>query len=107
MNMDIPAFLLRHTVSIQPYAGTSGFGAPTYADATDVACFVEDRTRLVTTPTGDEVTSNATVIAPLDTVAPVESLVTLPSGRVARVITALRHDGGGLPVPDHLEIQVT
>jgi hypothetical protein len=42
---------------------------------------------------------------------PVGSRVTLDAGapheRQATVITAARHDGGGLPTPDHLEVTLT
>jgi hypothetical protein len=42
---------------------------------------------------------------------PVGSRVTLYAGteieRKATVLTAARHDGGGLPTPDHLEVTLT
>jgi len=103
----IPAFLLQHKVSIEAYLGSTGNGVETYAAATTVACFADDKRRLVRATTGEEVVSETTLYAALDTVAPPQSRVTLADGRVATVIQALRRDGGSLPVPSHLEIVLT
>lgn len=105
--MDIPALLLRHQVTIEAYAGADSFGNRLFSAAVTVTCFVDDKRQLVRASTGEEVISESTVIAPLATVCPVNSQVTLPDGRKARVLQALRRDGGGLPVPDHLEILLT
>lgn len=99
----IPAFLLRHSVTIEPYEGDGPFG-PEYGEQTSVLCFVDDRRKLVVGPTGDQVISETTVYMPLDTVCPVHSRVVLPSGRETTVLAASRRDGGGLPTPDHLEV---
>ena len=103
--MKLPGIWLRHQVVIEPYLGVGPAG-PQYGPAASVRGFVEEKTRLVRSPTGDEVTSSATVYVRLDNTAPAKSRVTLPSGRRTAVIASLRHDGGGLPTPDHLEIQL-
>lgn len=103
--MLIPSWLLRHTAVIEPYLGTGPSG-PKYGPSAVVRCFTDERTRLVRGPDGDQVTSSATVYAGSDTVCPVKSRVTLASGRRTTVLAALRRDGGGLPTPDHLEIQL-
>lgn len=105
--MDLPDILLQHTVTVEPYEGTDGYGRAVYGSSSSVACFVDDKRRLVRAATGDEVVSESTVYAPLITTAPAESRVTLPDGRVATVIQALQRDGGDLPVPSHLEIVLT
>lgn len=103
--MDLPEILLRHTVTVEPYRGTESWGQPTYAAAYEVACFVDNKRRLVRAADGHEVVSETTVYAPLDTDCPVDSRVTLASdGRQARVLDVKRRDGGGMPTPDHLEI---
>jgi hypothetical protein len=102
--MDIPDFLLQHEIEIEPYLGVTGSGADSFGAAVDVPCFVDEKVRRVIAPTGEETVSDATAYAVLDTAAPAGSRVTLPSGRVGRVIAALRRDGGDLPVPSHLEI---
>ncbi|MEU9606154.1 hypothetical protein [Streptomyces sp. NPDC048057] len=88
-----------------PYIGDSAYG-PQYGPATTVRCFLDDQTRTVRAADGQEVVSSSTVYAPLETVCPAESRVILPSGRETTVIAALRRDGGRLPVPSHLEIQL-
>lgn len=107
----IPAYLLQHTITVEPYAGQGGGGEDLYGASVQVVCFVDAKVRRVRSPstsnaTGDEVLSEATAYAPLDTVAPPNSRVTLPDGTVSRVIAALRRDGGSLPVPSHLEIVI-
>lgn len=104
--MLIPGFLLRHEATVEPYLGDSGYG-PQYGDAVSVRCFLEERNRLVRNAEGREVTSSSTFYCRLDAVtAPPESKVTLPGGRQTTVIAQLPHNGGGLPTPDHLEVQL-
>jgi hypothetical protein len=102
--MDIPDFLLQHEIEIEPYLGVTGSGADSFGPTVTVPCFVDEKVRRVIAPTGEEAVSGATAYAALDTTAPGGSRVTLPSGRVGRVIAALRRNGGDLPVPSHLEI---
>lgn len=103
----LPAFLRRHTVVIEAYEGTNSLGERLYATAVTVLGFVDETRQLVRAATGEEVTAEATVIVPLETVCPPDSRVTLPTGRAARALIAKRRDGGGLPTPDHLEIATT
>ncbi len=104
--MLIPSFLLRHQVTVEPYLGDSGYG-PQYDTPVTVRCFLEEKNRLVRAPDGREVTSSSTVYCRPDAVdAPPESRVTLPDGRTTHVIDQARHDGGGLPTPDHLEVSL-
>lgn len=104
--MLIPRFLMRHQVTIEPYLGETSKG-PKYGPSVVVRpCFVDEQTRGVRTPAGDQVTSTSTVYADPGIQAPPFSRVTLPSGRVTKVIQAKDRDGGGLPTPDHVEIQL-
>ncbi|SDM46394.1 hypothetical protein SAMN04487981_101605 [Streptomyces sp. cf386] len=97
---------LRHTVTVEPYEGNSAVG-PLYGQPVQVRCFLEEKNRLVRAPDGREVTSSTTFYCRLDAVdAPPESKVTLPGDRQTTVIDQARHDGGGLPLPDHLEVQL-
>lgn len=102
--MDLPDFLLVHQVVIEAYAGTTGNGVKQYAPPATVDCFVAAKRRLVRDPRGNQVVSETTVVARLDTIAPPESKVILPDGRTTTVITQSRADGGGLPTPDHVEL---
>ncbi|GAA3441060.1 hypothetical protein [Planomonospora venezuelensis] len=99
---DLPAFLLRHTVTVEALTGEGPYG-PEYDDATTVRCFVDDKRRLVRDATGGQVVSETTVYMPLSTTCPVGSRVTV-NGRTTTVLVSARRDGGGLPTPDHLEV---
>ncbi|MCX5229672.1 hypothetical protein [Streptomyces sp. NBC_00233] len=103
--MKLPGFWLRHVVTVEPYLGVGPTG-PQYGPETAVRAFVEEKTRLVRSPTGDEVVSSATFYARVGATCPAQSKVRLPSGRKTTVIAELRHDGGGLPTPDHVEVQL-
>ena len=98
------------TVTVEAYEGSGAYG-PVYAAPVDVGpCVVEDSIRLVRVQTQDaagaEQVSSTTVYCPLATVAPPGSRVTLPSGRVARVLAASRIEAHGHPLPEHLELAV-
>lgn len=71
-------------------------------------CWVVEETRLVRDQQGSEVVSTAQVAAPLDTVIDIdqEPIVRLPSGREAKVISVSRGDANGLPLPEHLQINL-
>lgn len=99
---DIPPWLLRHTVVVEPYEQEGPFG-PEYGDAVTVRSFVDDRTQKILDNTGEEIVARTVIYMPLATVCPPGSRVTV-NGRQAQVLAALRRDGGGLPVPDHLEV---
>ncbi|WP_145906091.1 hypothetical protein [Kitasatospora viridis] len=102
----LPGFLMVHQVTIEAYQGDSAYG-PRWAPPTAVRCFLDEGTRMVRARDGREVSSTSTAYCPLTTTAPTDSRVTLPDGRQATVIQALRRDGGTLPVPSHLEVQLT
>ncbi|MEU0084895.1 hypothetical protein [Streptomyces sp. NPDC006274] len=102
--MKLPKMWLQHTITVEPYKGTGSHGA-VYGPAQPVDGFLEERTRLVRAPSGDEVTSSSTFYCRLGTVtAPAKSKVTLPDGRKTTVIRAHPANGGRLPLPEHLEV---
>ncbi len=102
----IPGWLLRaagHDVTIEARTGSGPYG-DVYDPPDTARVLVDQKRRLVRDQGGQEVVSETTLRAPLDTVAPPGSRVTLPDGRTSTVITVSRYDGGSLPVPSHLEI---
>lgn len=101
----LPDFVLRHEVVVEPYLGSSSVG-PRYGAPTTVRCFVDGKTRSVRDKTGREVVSSSTFYARPGLVCPAESRVTLPTGRKTTVIAVLNRDGGGMPTPDHVEVQL-
>ena len=103
--MNLPGFLLRHVVTVEPYLGTGAYG-PQYGPAVTVKCFRDDTRRLVQATAGGEVMSESTLYCLPSAVIPLESRVTLQDGRKYTVITSKLRDGGGLPVPSHLEVSM-
>ncbi|GAA2772803.1 hypothetical protein [Saccharopolyspora taberi] len=105
----IPRFLLAQAgsdVVIEAYEGSGAYG-DIYGDPVTVRAVVDASRRLVRDDAGTEVVSETTLYAPLSTVAPAGSRVTLPDGTSSTVITAKRRDGGRLPVPSHVEVVLT
>ena len=105
MSIDLTDFWM-HTVSVVTLTGSGGMG-DAYAPSVDLACFIDDKRRLVRSASGAEVVSETTVYAPAGTVILEGSLVTLPSGRVATVLTVAMRDSGPLALPDHVEANLT
>lgn len=101
----IPEDMLVHTVTVRRYLGTGATGA-VFAAADTLACFVEDSRRLVRDNDGNEVVSETTFYAMPDTAdIPPESEVDV-NGRTTTVIVFRNRDGGGLPTPDHVEVNL-
>ncbi|MDT9688194.1 hypothetical protein Q5762_07460 [Streptomyces sp. P9(2023)] len=101
----LPGLLFGREVTVEPYLGSSSIG-PRYGPAVAVACFLDQQSRTVRDKTGREVTSSSTFYARPGLVCPAESRVTLPDGRKTTVIARLDRDGGGMPTPDHVEVQL-
>lgn len=98
--------LLVHRITVEPYTGESANGPVYGPPVANVRAFVDQQTRRVTAPNGEQVISGSTAICPLSTVAPAQSRITLADGTVTLVINAKRRDAPGLPTPDHLELQL-
>ncbi|MGY0023755.1 hypothetical protein ACVHNB_32900 [Streptomyces sp. YJ-C3] len=103
MVRQIPAFVLQHEVTVEQYLGSSSkgdlFGPPAV-----VRCLIDERTQLVTSPGGDQVTSGSSYLTRPGHRPPPKSRVTLPGGRKTTVITVARPDGGRLPVPSNVQV---
>ncbi|MFF0744212.1 hypothetical protein ACFYVL_27820 [Streptomyces sp. NPDC004111] len=101
--VNLPLFLLRHRVTVEPYLGDGAYG-PTFGDpAVDVPALVGESVRMVRTA-DREVTSTAQVIATAELHCPVGSRITLPDGRTATALVVSRHTAPGLPVPACTEV---
>jgi len=97
-------------IVVEAYAGSGGLGTLYAAPVTVTPCVIEDTRRLVRVQTQDaagaEQLSSTTVWAPLATTAPPDSRVTLPDGRVTRVLAASRVTAAGHDLPEHLELNL-
>lgn len=81
--MALPEPLLsmcRHTVVVEPYAGTGAFGERVYGAATSEAARVVGQRKIVKDAAGKEVVSTITVYVARDVVIDPRSRVTLPAG---------------------------
>ncbi|MEV8042462.1 hypothetical protein AB0P02_01275 [Streptomyces griseoluteus] len=102
----IPRRFLIHTITVEDYLGQTSKG-PRYGPPRTVRCLVDEQTRAVRTPGGEQVTSTSTAYAgPEEQSALPLSRVTLPSGRVTTVILTKPRDGSRLGTPNHTEIQL-
>ena len=102
--MNVPRWLLRHRITIEPYLGTSAYG-PKYGPPTrDVPALVAEAIKRVRDATGAEVVSTAQIYADPDLNCPTGSRVTLPTGRTTTAINVAHHTAPGLPVPQSTEV---
>lgn len=96
-----------HDVTVERLTGEGAYG-PTYASAQTVTGFVDDERKLVRSVGGEEIVATASVFLPAATTdIPLDSRVTLPAlfgSRECTVIAVARHDAGGQPTPNHLEV---
>lgn len=102
----LPRRFLIHTITIEDYLGASSTGAR-YGPPRTVRCLVDEQTRAVRSPGGEQVTSTSTAYAgPEEAAVKPLSQVVLPSGRTTKVIQTKNRDGGSLGTPNHSEIQL-
>lgn len=98
------------TVSVETASAGAGMG-PSFASAVPVAGVqVDEARRLVRDESGQQVVSEASIYDETlahATLFTFGSRVTLPTGRVARVIAVKHHTALGLELPAHLEVILT
>lgn len=104
--MDLPLWLMPHTVSVEPLLGSGPYG-DSYGPAVVVQCFREDRRQLVRNSEGDEILSETAVYCRLDQVAkfPIGTRVTYGT-KVAYVQVVAELDDGGLGAWQHLQVNL-
>lgn len=98
----IPGFLLRHRVTVEPYEG-QGAAGPVYGSAFTVRCLIDNKRRTVRGIDGDQVLSSAMLLCPPGTRIPNQSRVDLGDRSSIVINTAVR-EYPGLPTPDHVEV---
>lgn len=105
------ARLFVHTVTVEEFLGTSGYGVDQFGPATTLAppngCFVDDSTKLTLNGKGEEVVSSTTVYTATGNASlfPTGARVTT-GGRVSRVIKVNVNDSGDLGLPDHVAVSL-
>ncbi|GAA1395156.1 hypothetical protein ACFQZ4_24165 [Catellatospora coxensis] len=96
------------TITGEAYEGSGAFGDVYASPAAVTPCVVQAMRRRVRVQTqdaaGEEVLSETAVFCPPDTVLPPGSRVTLPDGRVTRVLVASTLNASGHDLPEHVEL---
>lgn len=111
--MEYPRSLLRHRVTITPFAADTAEGDTLGTPVPDVPAYVEQRThlavdrRLGSETFGQEVASTALVIVPLEYDTQPRGMVRVyagtPRDRTSQVIDSERFDEGPAHIELHLE----
>ena len=103
--MDLPDWLTREQVDVEPYAG-AGVGGPAYGPPVRSRAFVDETRQLVRNAAGKQVVSTGLVVLPLDAVAelPVDSRLRV-RGRDRTALAVVRRDMGDA-VPSHWEVRL-
>lgn len=102
--MSLLSLWKQHTVTIEPYLGTNGYGQDTWGAGVPVRGWLEQKVKNVRAKDGSETVSTAQFYCELGTNAPPRSKGTFPDGRESLVILSGPMDAGALPLPAHLEI---
>lgn len=80
----------------------------TYGPPFEVRALASEVIRMVRSQTrensGRTVVSTAQLITDPDVLCPVESRITLPTGRITHALAVAHHTAPGLPVPQSLEV---
>lgn len=105
------AMFFVHTVTVEQFLGTSGYGVDQFASAVTLTppngCFVDDSTKLTRDAKGDEVVSSSTVYTATGNAALfTEGARVTTGGRVSRVIKVNVNDSGTLGLPDHVAVSL-
>jgi hypothetical protein len=101
----IPAMYLIHLVTVTPLLGRTGTG-PIYGTPRPINATVSEETKQTRNADGEEVVTTASLVLypkQPENFAP-GSKVTLPSGRVSKVIGYHEHDAGSLGAWSHAEV---
>jgi hypothetical protein len=112
MSSELDEFMV-HAVTVRTRLGAGGMGTSWAAPATftpPTGVFVDDKRRLVRGADAAQVVSEATLFdVDVDRASAYTpgTEVTLPSGRVATVITVAARTSGPLELPDHVEVTLT
>lgn len=97
-----------HTVLVETYQGTNGYGEDKFASSVAVAGFLDDSRKLIRSLTGEQVISESQFYTHPENGAlfTADSRVTV-DGVVSRVIRTNVNTSGDLDLPDHAVVSLT
>lgn len=99
----IPAFLMRHRVQVEPYLGTNAAGE-VFGTAQPIRCMFTEKIKMVRNAQGESVSSSSSYITTPDHVPPENSRVLTPDGTKRRVVARDRHTWPGMQIPANTEV---
>lgn len=107
MSDDLDEFYV-HSVTVETYQGTNGYGEDVFAAPVTVAGFLDDTRHLVRSQTAEQVVSEAQFYTHPENGAlfTADSRVTV-DGVTSRVIRTNVNTSGSLELPDHAVISLT
>lgn len=98
----VPAWLLRHEVTVESYEGEGGAG-PIYGPPRTIRCFITVGRREVLNGEGRiQLSERGFICGPDEGVKPGDRATI--RGDASIVIAVGTYDGGGLPTPDNLDV---
>lgn len=100
----IPGFVMRHEVEVEPFLGTNAAGE-VYGVKTKVKCHFVEQTKMVRNAQGEEVSSTASYVAVPTHRPPENSRVTASSGRTpGKVVAIVVNTWPGMSVPANTQV---
>ncbi len=100
----IPGFLMRHKVVVEPFQGTNAVGE-VFSAGKEISCMFGEKNQMVRNSQGEEVSSSSFYITTPDHAPPENSRVTIKhTGRTARVRAWDRPTWPGMDVPANTKV---
>jgi len=94
----IPGFLMRHKVYVEPFIGTNAVGE-VYGTRAEVRCHFAEKIKMVRNAQGEEVSSSSSYIAAPSHRPPENSRVLTPNGDTRKVVALDHNTWPGMDVP--------
>lgn len=99
----IPGFMMRHKVYIEPFLGTNAAGE-VYGIRAEIRCHYAEKIQQVRNAQGEEVTSSSSYITTPDHLPKENSRVLTPTGVKAKVVAVENNTWPGMDVPANSKV---
>ncbi|MDN5687010.1 MAG: hypothetical protein L0G94_10125 [Brachybacterium sp.] len=100
--------LFMHSCTVETYQGSGAYGDSWADESGPIRCLIDGTRKRVRDEHGDEVASEATILAPLTAAALFRTGSRVHyRDRTAVVISCKRWDGDALDLPSHTEVALT
>jgi hypothetical protein len=99
----LPGFMMRHTVYLEPFIGTNAAGE-VFGVKTPVKCHYAEKIQMVRNAQGEEVSSSSSYITTPDHRPAENSRVLTPTGVKAKVVAVENNTWPGMDVPANSKV---